>query len=143
MRNYDIEWASECYISSPKTKIRFFKHPKEIETLLHKYEKVFRDLAHGRTPNRGVEHNIVLKEGTSPIHIPPYRHPKKFIDDIENSFQKMKEVMSSCPILALPGFSKPFAVECDASCEGIGDVLKQGQHPIAFERIKLQHHEKL
>ena len=104
LRHGDIEWDVECHITSSKPKIRVFKHPKEIETLLHKYEKVFRDLRHGRPPERGVEHNIVLEEGTSPIHIPPYRHPKKFIDDIENTFQKMKEVMSSCPILALPDF---------------------------------------
>ena len=67
LRHGDIEWAAECYITSPKTKIRVFKHPKEIETLLHKYEKVFRDLPHGRPPNRGVEYNIVLEEGSSPF----------------------------------------------------------------------------
>ena len=51
--------------------------------------------------------------------------------------------MSSCPILALPDFSKPFVVECDSSGEGVGAVLKQGQHPIAFESRKLQHHENI
>ena len=51
--------------------------------------------------------------------------------------------MSSCPILALPDFSKPFVVECDALCGGIGVVLKQGQHPIEFERINLHPHEKI
>ena len=51
--------------------------------------------------------------------------------------------MSSCPILALPDFSKPFVVECDASGEGVAVVLKQGQHPIAFESRNLQPHEKL
>ena len=85
LRLGDIEWGSEFYITSSKTKIRYVKHPKEIETLLHKYENVFRDLPHGRPPNRGVEHNIVSEEGTSPIRIIPYRNPKKFIDDNENS----------------------------------------------------------
>ena len=42
----------------------------------------------------------------------------------ENAFQIMKEVISNCHILALPDFSKPFVLECDASGEGIGVVLK-------------------
>ena len=50
--------------------------------------------------------------------------------------------MSSCPILALPDFSKPFGVECDASAGGVGVVLKKGQHHISFERKILQHNEK-
>ena len=54
----------------------------------------------------------------------------------------MKEVMSSCPILALSDFSNPFVVECDASGEGVGVVLNKGQHPIAVESRKLQPHEK-
>ena len=67
--------------------MRVVKHLKEIETLLHKYEKVFKDLPHGRPPYREVEHNIVLEEGNSPIQIPPYRHTKKFIHDIEKTIQ--------------------------------------------------------
>ena len=33
----------------------------------------------------------------------------------QQTFEKMKKIMSSCPILALPDFSQPFIVECDAS----------------------------
>ena len=66
----------------------------------------------------------------------------KWDEEAEKALQKMKEVMSSCPILALPDFSKPFVVECDASGEGVRAFLKQGQHPIAFESRKLHPHEK-
>ena len=49
LRHGDIEWAGECYITSLNPKIRVVKHPKEIETLLHKYEKVFIDLPRSST----------------------------------------------------------------------------------------------
>ena len=51
--------------------------------------------------------------------------------------------MSSCPILALPDFSNPFVVECDALGGGVGDILKQCQHLIYFESINLQPHENI
>jgi hypothetical protein len=46
----------------------------------------------------------------------------------------MKKVMSTCTILALPDFTQPFIVECDASREGIGVVLMQNRNPIVYER---------
>jgi hypothetical protein len=55
----------------------------------------------------------------------------------------MKEVMSTCLVLALPDFTLPFVLECDASDEGIEEVLLQGGHPIVFEGRKLSHPERL
>ena len=54
LRHMEMEWAAECHITSPKPNIKVFEHPKEIEKLLKKYEKVFRDLPHGRPPDMGV-----------------------------------------------------------------------------------------
>ena len=51
--------------------------------------------------------------------------------------------MSSCPVLVLPDFAQLFVLECDASGEGIGAVLMQGGHAIAFESRKLLPHERL
>ena len=59
------------------------------------------------------------------------------------TMDKMKKVMSTCPVLALPDFSLPFTLECDASGEGIGVVLMQNRHPLAYERQKLRGLELL
>ena len=58
-------------------------------------------------------------------------------------FQRIKDFMRSFPILSFPNFYEPFVLECDASGEGIGAVLRQGQHPIAFESRKIQPHENI
>lgn len=50
----------------------------------------------------------------------------------EESFQALKGALTSAPVLALPNFSKPFVVKTDASDQGIGAILMQNQHPIAF-----------
>ena len=57
LKHGDIEWDAECHTTHPKPNIKVFEHPKEIDKLLKKYENIFRDLPHGRPPDKGVEHN--------------------------------------------------------------------------------------
>lgn len=44
----------------------------------------------------------------------------------------MKQALISAPVLALPNYSQIFIVETDASGKGIGVVLMQLGHPIAY-----------
>jgi hypothetical protein len=50
----------------------------------------------------------------------------------EASFQALKTALSSAPVMALPDFSKPFMIETDACGRGVGAVLLQNDHPLAF-----------
>ena len=65
-----------------------------------------------------------------------------WLEVAQQTFEKMKEVMSLCLVLALPYFSQSFVLECDALGEGIGAVLMHNNHPIAFEGRKLKDYER-
>ena len=67
--------------------MKVFRHPKEIEKLLSKYERVFGDLPPGIPPDIGVEHIIELEIGAQPIKLHPYRHPKRIQYEIEEAIK--------------------------------------------------------
>lgn len=48
------------------------------------------------------------------------------------AFQRLKTALSSVPVLGLPDFLQPLTVEYDASSEGVGAILLQFDHPIAY-----------
>lgn len=48
------------------------------------------------------------------------------------AFNDLKKALLSTPVLRLPDFSKPFVIECDASSDGVGAILSQQDHPVAY-----------
>lgn len=53
-------------------------------------------------------------------------------NEATEAFQLLKQAVTSPPVLVLPNFTQDFVIECDASRIGIGAVLMQFGHPIAF-----------
>ena len=51
---------------------------------------------------------------------------------IEQAFQALKKALMNAPVLALPNFQLPFDIYTDASGLGVGAVLSQGGHPVAY-----------
>lgn len=52
--------------------------------------------------------------------------------DHQQAFQVLKTALMTAPVLALPDFSKPFSIHTDACQYGVGAILMQQDHPLAF-----------
>ena len=65
----------------------------------------------------------------------------KWGHDQIQAFETLKKKLTKAPILALPNFTKTFDIECHAFNIGIGVVLLQEGHPIAYfsEKLKGSH----
>ena len=72
------------------------------------------------------------------------RNDEKFewTDEQERAFHQIKHALVSAPVLKLPDPNLPYEVIADASVNGIGAVLLQEGHPIAYYSRKFTPAER-
>ncbi|XP_028223682.1 uncharacterized protein LOC114405278 [Glycine soja] len=58
--------------------------------------------------------------------------PLQWTSSTQTAFETLKQALTSAPVLTLPNFQLPFTIETDASAIGMGAVLSQQGHPIAY-----------
>ena len=63
-------------------------------------------------------------------------------DECEESFENLKTLLTTAPILTLPVEGKNFIVYCDASYSGLGAVLMQERNVISYASRQLKVHER-
>ena len=68
----------------------------------------------------------------------------KFVwsDACENSFQLLKEKLTTAPVLTLPNGEDKFTAYCDASRIELGCVLMQNSRVVAYVSRRLKKHEQ-
>ena len=68
--------------------------------------------------------------------------PLEWTKNFDESFQKLKTVLTTSPILALLVEGTNFIVYCDASHSGLGSMIMLYRNVIAFVSQKLKVHER-
>jgi hypothetical protein len=65
----------------------------------------------------------------------------KWTSACEDSFQELKKRLTTAPILVMPDMEKPFSMYCDVSGQGLGCMLMQDGHMVAYASQQLRKHE--
>jgi hypothetical protein len=60
----------------------------------------------------------------------------------ETSFQELKKRLTTAPVLTMHDVEKLFSIYCDASSQGLGCVLMQDGHVVAYASRQLRKHEE-
>ena len=71
---------------------------------------------------------IATKKKCAGTKVPPLAHnlpPFQWTPEHQESFDKLKEALTTAPVLSYPDYSIPFLLETDALLKGLGTVLLQ------------------
>ena len=71
----------------------------------------------------------------------------KWTTECQESFDRLKQCLTTAPVLHYPSFDHPFVLKTDASINGIGAILSQAQdkgqrHPVAYASRSLTAAER-
>src|SRR3954469_18010425 len=61
---------------------------------------------------------------------------------VRESFQELKRRLTSAPVLAAPDTKRDFDIYYDASRQGLGLILMQDRHVVAYASRQLRPHEE-
>jgi hypothetical protein len=65
----------------------------------------------------------------------------KWMPACKASFPELKKRLTTAPILVMPDMEKSFSIYCDTSGQGLGCVLMQDGHVIAYASRQVRKHE--
>lgn len=65
----------------------------------------------------------------------------KWTRECQDSFEILKQLLTTTPVLSVEDLNKEFEVCTDACKEGVGAILSQERKVIAYESRKLKYHE--
>jgi hypothetical protein len=65
----------------------------------------------------------------------------KWTEKCKESFDQLRSKLMAAPVLIMPDLQKNFDIYCDASRHGLGGVLMQEGHVIAYGSCQLRKHE--
>jgi hypothetical protein len=85
----EVAYVAKYLITTQKDSKDQQQYHTEIKNLLGRHQQVFEAIPPGRPPDRGFEHTIELEEGAKPMITPPYRHPRRFKDEIEKAIKEL------------------------------------------------------
>ena len=107
------------------------KTAKEVHSFLglaSYYHRFIPQFAKWANPLHDLIQPVATKKTCAGVRIPPLPSnlpPFQWTSEHQESFEKLKEALTSAPVLAYPDYSKPFVLETDASLKGLGVVLLQ------------------